>query len=72
MRSPLSDRERDTLQTWVASFLWEFADSGMSNGEAAEIIVATLETQIAGEPSSGSRQSVEPAEIFRAWQIQQG
>jgi len=63
---------RDELEEWVSWFLWEFEDSGMGNGEAAEIIVATLETHLQASAKTQAGRLTPPPEIFREYERRMG
>jgi hypothetical protein len=67
--SPASER-RDEIEKWVADFFWEFHDSGMSNSEAALIIVATLETCLPISDQTRSVRLTDPPTLFQAWKMQ--
>jgi hypothetical protein len=71
----MDERERpvpsqtEVIEEWVRGFLWEFYDSGMSNTEAAEIIVATLEKQMLASRKTRSEPLPTPQELFQAWKM---
>ena len=59
------------IEEWVRGFLWEFYDSGMSNTEAAEIIVATVGKQLSASHKKRSEPLPTPQELFQAWKMQE-
>jgi hypothetical protein len=58
---------RDDIQAWIQGFLWEFYDSGMSNEEAAETILATLENCLPFSERTRSIPLEHPRALFQAW-----
>jgi hypothetical protein len=62
--------QTEVIEEWVRGFLWEFYDSGMSNTEAAEIIVATVEKQLSASRKTRSEPLPTPQELFQAWKMQ--
>lgn len=67
-----AEARREELHAWLCDFLWEFYDSGMSNSEAAERILATLETWLPIEQKTPTGQLKAPVEIFRVWKNRWG
>ena len=59
---------RTQIEEWVRGFLWECAEHGMGNSEAAEIIVATLETVLPISETSPIDRLTEPQLLFRGFE----
>ena len=62
---------RDEIHAWITEFLWEFFDSGMSNSEAADIILATLETAFPISEKTESIPFANPRELLSKWKNRQ-
>ena len=73
----LCNRERDAtaearqqLEIWLARFLWHWQDSGLSNGEAAEVILSTLEERLPISEKTLSRPLQAPLELVEILESQ--
>ena len=60
------------FEVWLAKFLWHFPESSMLEGDAAEIISASLETFLQADPKNELSPLREPEVIFRDWATQRG
>jgi len=65
IRGPPMSSDRDELEKWVSDFLWYWQQSGMSNAEAAEIILSTLEKHLSISQKMLSSPLVDPKTIFQ-------
>ncbi len=59
--------ESDLAQQWLAKFLWHFSESGMSNGEAAEIIVSNLAGRLPCQTKAELSPLKDPKLLFQEW-----
>lgn len=56
---------RDHLQSWLARFLWHWADSGVLESDAAKAIVTRLETCLPISERTLSSPLEDPSELVR-------
>ena len=63
---------KPAFEAWLASFLWYFPESSMLEGDAAEIISASLKTFLQVDPKNEPYPLREPEVIFQEWAIQRG
>ena len=67
-------RLRMELRSWVADFLWELGgdDNEMGEGDAAEIILSTLESHLPISDSARWSPPASPKVLFEEWKSRQG
>ena len=61
---------RAEIEKWLAGLLWEFDGSAMLEGEAAEIIMATIEKCLPISEKTLAVPLIDPQELFQEWKKQ--
>ena len=59
----------DDLEKWVSDFLWYWQGSGMSNGEAAEIIFTTIKRYLLDDEQGLLSSLQDPQALHQSWEI---
>jgi hypothetical protein len=66
----VTDETREHLQSWLARFLWHWHNSGLSNGQAAEVILSILEERLPISEKTLSRPLQAPLELVEILESQ--